>query len=456
MEATGIYWIDLIVFLMTRRKPLVLSKTEAPYREPRGPLRFKTETKAFLLQGPLYGLFILWMLSIPFHQFSIIKTYSLDNLLAPILLIGGFLFSRIRNSEVARVRSKSMRLLVVLYVIYAVAGLVPMLGSSELFWHRVWMSMRVSCYFFIPMLYIRDARSWRDVKALVLYIACMGAATAFLVSIDVLNLGYERFEASRIGVDWLPKSIGVFGNYGDMAMLYGFSAVALVSHFGRDLNCGISTRIGKPLIWAILLLGVLGSQSRNMIISTIIALIVYWFSQRYMTTGVRARTFMLGQLTFVGIIVVGILIVFGGSLADSVSHWGGEGAYQTAQDRISSFQQAITLILQNPFFGISGQRYSEYRYLVEETHNMWLLLLLERGIIGFFSILAIFIFAVSSGLRAAKQENFVRDGSLVLGTLSAVFVAVEFYPGVSDVLMMMLSICISSLWIATAVRVENE
>ncbi len=404
--------------------------------------------------GFMFAVFVIWMLSIPFYQFSLIGTYSLDNLLAPILLMGAFVLPSQRDSRARLLRTRAIAIVMGFYAVYVVAGLVPVIDSSEQFWGRVWLAIRDMFYLIVPILYVRDKWSWGVAKVLVIYNACVGGLTAFLASIGLIHLEIVRFEASRVGIDWLPKAIGLFGSYGDMAMLCGFTVAVLASHKKGDLCCGMASPIGKALVWVAVLLGLAGSQSRNMFVAMVTSLLTYWFMRRYVMADINGRRAMQGLAASVGIVSVGFLFIFGGWLSDAISQWGGVNAYTTAHVRMLSYKQALDLILQDPIFGVSGQLYEQWQGLIESIHNMWLRILLQRGAIGFFAVLGIFVFALRSVLQAIKVRGFEREGAVVLGSLVALFVAVEFYPGLSDVVRIILALVIASRWVAATGSVK--
>lgn len=406
--------------------------------------------------GLPFGLFVIWMLSLPFYSFSLVGTYSLDNLLAPLLCIVALILPGVRNSLVRGIRVRAIAILLALYLIYTLAGLVPVINSSELFWHKTWLSIRDLFYLLIPALYVRDRWSWGVTKGLVIYNAIVGAVTAFLASVGILHLELSRFEASRLGIAWLPKSIGLYSSYGDMAMLYAFTVTILVSHGYKDLYWGLSSRMGKILIWLMLIVGIAGMQSRNIIVASIVALMTYWLVRRFMVSSASGRGLIIGLMISMAIAVSGILMVFGGDLAESISHWGGANAYTTAEGRLLSYRQAIDLIVMEPLFGVSGPLYAKWAGLVESIHNLWLRVLLQNGFVGFLAILGMFVLAFRSGVNAAKYTDFTRDAAIALGSLAAIFIAVEFYPGLSDVLRLALSLIIASHWVAASGHSRND
>lgn len=402
--------------------------------------------------GIFFLFFVAFLLSLPFYRFSIYGSYSLDNLLAPIACVMAVFLPRLRDSAVRSVRMRMITTVVFLYLLYVVAGLVTVLDNSELFWTRSWQGLRDGFYVLAPLLYIRDRWSWDMTKVLIIFCALSAAVSVFLVSVGIIHLELERFEDSRVGVEWLPKSIGFFSSYGDVAMLYGFSVVVLLSHKSKELCCGFSRLWFRVLAAMVLFMGVAGTQSRNVVLSTLAAIATYYFLVRFRAVAANKRTLMI-ILAMIGVILMsGVLIIFGGDLATDVSEWGGKNAFQTAQTRLSSYQQAIDLFVAEPAFGVSQATYAIWGGLVDGIHNMWLRILLQRGILGFLAMAALVVVATRWGLLAlsTKSTLYDREAQLALAGLVAIVVAVEFYGGLSDTFRIMLSVALSSCWVVAA------
>ena len=236
--------------------------------------------------GLLFVLFVIWVLSLPFQRYSIVSTYSIDNVLAPLICMLAIFLPRLRDRSVVSQRIKWLVVIVALYVLQGLPHMLHYMGVPDQFWYEGWLLVRSGFYFLAPAMYVRDLRSFRIMKQLIVVITVIGALSAFLVSIGVLHLEVERFSESRIGESWLPKSVGLFSNYGDLSILYGFVVVLLISHGRDELGFGMGTRLGKLIIWCILLLGLVGSQSRNMLFGTLIAMAVYWGWRKLRIPGV--------------------------------------------------------------------------------------------------------------------------------------------------------------------------
>lgn len=398
--------------------------------------------------GPVFALYAIWFLSLPFYRYSVVATYSLDNLLAPLACLAAVFLPRVRDPLVRHQRAWAIGTVLTLYLIYTAAGLLAAIDNAEEFWSRAWQGLRGGFYVLAPLLYIRDRWSWDATKVLIMLCAMAAAVSVFLASIGVIDLEVERYGVSRLEVDWLPKAIGLFSSYGDVAMLYGFTAVVLLSHKKGDLFLGLGRLWARLAVALVLFVGLAGSQSRNMALSTVAAIGAYYMLDRFRRAKGGLRYAMVVYFFIAAMVAGALMVVFGGDVVEDVSGWGGESAYQTAQTRLFTYQKAIELIVVEPVFGVSQATYKVWGGLVDGIHNMWLRILLQRGVIGFLAVIAMVVLAYRYSMRVVRSQNssMHRDGQLALATLAAIVVAVEFYGGLSDVYRVMLSVVLSSCW----------
>ena len=394
--------------------------------------------------GILFVLFSIWVLAVPFHRYSVIGTYSLDNLLAPALVLLAILLPRIRDRTLALYRYKTLLLAIGLYTLAGLFGLLKFVNHSDLLKPRAWQILRDGLYFVLPMLYLRDLWTFQIMKRLLVWVTMFGAISVILVALAIIELPVARFAESRIGEGLLPKSVGLFSNYGDLSILYGFVSVLLISHGRSELGF-----LGAPLVklglWAGLLAGLAGSQSRNMLFGTLIAIAVYWLWKLLLNTKGSHRTAVAGLFVSAAIIFPGIIVVFGDSIVGWVSALGGSRAENTALQRLESYSLALNLIVNEPL-GLSFRSYVEWATLANHIHNMWIKLMLNSGFMGMLCIAGLFWLSYRGGSKPGTAPLLQSEPALVVAGTAAIFVAVQFYPGQSDMMWMMLGTLISFNW----------
>ncbi len=397
--------------------------------------------------GILFAIFVLWILSLPFYQYSVVATYSVDNLLAPFLCLMAIFLPGLRDQSVASRRLRVLVVMLGLYFLYGISRLIASAGDMSFFWSVGWTVLRSGFYLMVPALFIRDLWSFRTMKSLLIIVTAIGALSAFFASVGLLHLEVERFAESRIGLSWLPKAIGLFDSYGDMAMLYAFSSVVLISHGRNDLLFGIGTRLGKRLMWIVLLLGWGGSQSRNIFFVTIIGASTYWIYQKLQRSRSNVRFGLIGLVLAGAIVLTSALLTFGDYFVESVSSLGGKEAHATVDDRLMSYEQAWKLLVKEPVFGASAETQRLWGPLLEFLHNMWLNLLLKGGIFALASVAGLLWMAYRAGSRPGKEPLHQAEPALVVSTTASIFVGSQFYPGLTDVMWVLLGTLISFTWV---------
>lgn len=396
--------------------------------------------------GALFYIFVFWLLVLPFSRYDV-GPYSIDNYLAPLLCLAAIFLPRMRDRSVSVARIKIIFLVIGLYAIYRLSWIISYINEPDLFWKYAWHSLRSGFYFTVPLLYIRDLRNFRTAKSALVIVTMVAAVSVFMAAVGIVQLEVERFDTSRLGDAWIPKSIGLFSSYGDVAMLYGFTAVILMSHGKGELWLGLGTRFGKLVVWGVLLLGLAGSQSRNMLLTTVIAVSVYWL-HRIMQSGKGNKQLMVGGIVAASSLVgVGMLVVFANDIAEAISSLGGAEAYQTAETRLISFTHGLALILKEPVIGVSLDTYRQWGALVDGIHNMWLNILLKGGLFGFAAMVGLLWIAYRNGKPFASGPVYTSEPALIVSSVAAILTATQFYPGQGDVLWVMLSILISFSWV---------
>ncbi len=409
-----------------------------------------------LHQSPLGGNrlllwpFLLWLLSVAFTRYSLVGTLALDNLLSMLL---PFLALFLRPPEgVEALRGWIVCLIWsgVCYLIFATGWTLHFLNAPDLLRQRLFVLVRDLLYFFVPLLYLRNRHAFRQVKGVLILLAVVAALSALLAALGWVHLPAERFESSRIGLEWLPKAIGLFSSYGDVAMLYGVTAVLLVSHD----RAALPWQLGRPLvklgIWLVLLLGLIGNQSRNVLLTTLMALTIYGVIRIFEgNMQSRSRQLWLGLTLAAALLLAGLLVAFGQEAVSGISHLGGKGAATTVSDRTQSYRQAITLIVREPWLGISLDTYQQWGQLAEWMHNMWLKIMLNGGFMSLLAMLGLLWGALRGLLNTRRKlsTEFRRDRAVLASLLCSLVFAAEFYGGMTQVWWILLGVVCSFGWL---------
>lgn len=414
------------------------------------PLRNDKKEIVSLSDRLLLLLFFLWMLSVPFSRYSLTGTLSLDNILALLLPFLALFLRPPAGVEALRGWIVCLIWSAICYLVFATGWTLNFLNAPDLLKQRLFILVRNLLYFVAPLLYLRNRHAFRQVKGVLILLAVIAALSALLAALGWIHLPADRFESSRIGLQWLPKAIGLFSSYGDVAMLYGVTAVLLVSHE----RAALPWQLGRPLIklgiGLVLLLGLIGNQSRNVLLTTLVALASYGVIRTLEgNMQARSRQLWLGLLLAAALLLAGLLVAFGQEAVSGISHLGGKGAATTVADRTHSYAQAITLIVREPWLGISLDTYQQWGHLAEFMHNVWLRIMLNGGFVSLLAMLGLLWGALrglfATGLKPSLE--FRRDRAVVASLLCSLVLASQFYPGMTQVWWILLGVVLSFGWL---------
>lgn len=324
------------------------------------------------------SLFYFWLLLTPFSW--VISYYSgviaLDKILAPLLLALSFYTNR--NSESVRTTK------IVIYVLL-ILGLISIkhisfVFSPDIFLPLFWDDLIKAGYFVIPLLYISDLKTFHQTGWVVTFIAIIGLLSTFFVAIGLLDLPLQRFEVTRIGVESLQKSIGIFPSYGDLAQFVSF-AIMWVSLVPGVRN--VKARKWSAMRFIMLVtfvLGIIGAQSRNVLISGILTLCIYWLLQRLARSRADARAIASTLVGIFGVMALSLVLFFSTYVVDGLSNIGGGLAQSTASVRLDQYAYGWEVISNSPLLGASVEEYRATGGSVNYIHNMWIKLAAIGGI----------------------------------------------------------------------------
>jgi hypothetical protein len=401
--------------------------------------------------GILGILYIIWVLSLPFRDFHVIAAFSVDNLLVPIIALFWAMVPR------AGIKQRGQKYLMGAFTVLA----VYVFGA--LFDQRVfqgdfglkgslWNLARDGGYFIVPMLMLGNRKILRYNNTAILAVASIGCITALLVSLDLLHIQRARIDDSRVGIDVLNKATGIFTNFGDLAILLSYSMLVTVSSSKSDLAFGLGTRLGKSVMWSMALIGLAGTQSRNILLSTLTGLVIYWSLARLYRLKKKRRRAIFLLITFGALIMSGLLIVLAGPIIDFLSNLGGGNAGNTAAARLTQYRAALDLLSESLLFGIS---YADPRHasLAAHIHNLWLGLFLRGGIFGVLTFALLIFIIIRRAISALDRNAADSQAKIILSFACAVLVSTLFFPGGSMIFWFLLGVACSSVMISRGPRV---
>jgi hypothetical protein len=382
-------------------------------------------------------LLVVWIFSFPLRNISIFGNTSLDNLLVPVL-IGLWAVGVVLKGD--KIRWNVFVPLLIIYLIGSGLDHRVFQGGIE-FRDALWSLCRDAGYFLVPLLLINTLDRARYVNATIMYICAAGTVSALMVSLGILELEYVRMEESRIGIDMLPKATGVFTNFGDVALLASYSTVCLLAYKGNDLPFGFASKKVKVLLVMCIAMGVVGTQSRNLLVSIFIA----FLSFKYMTFLARsapAKRPMNFILTFTGLfIVIAFAAFFIQEISSLLSNMGGGRALNTAEARVGSYQRASEMLSEALLTGISYANPNDAA-LAERMHNIWIGLFLRGGLVNVLCNAFIIIYIMRGVFLLLKYDNENKEAIIVGSFISSMLISTMFFPGGSIIYWFMLGVCL--------------
>ncbi len=375
-------------------------------------------------------IFYMWIMSLPFYQFSIIGTLSLDNVLGPLLLLAWFVGRPKLDPGTINQQPKVIALSGFILALYFFSHVLTLVISGNVIWKTIYILVSDLTYFFVPLLYIRNIKVQENTQNFIVLITLIGATSAFLSAIGVINLEGIRYSTSRVAIEGLDltRTVGLFSVYGDMAMLSSF-AIMMAITAGRDKLLFIKrTNILVVAVLFVILLGLLGAQSRNMVLTILISVVIFVVITKLSKKGVTWIPKFYTTIMIGGIGIVIILTALWQPIFNMVSGWGGEQAAGTAFGRLEQYKFALNLVGDNPFVGVDSQIYEKYADLISGIHNMWLKELVQGGVFAVLALVWLIVYCLRNASKCLYQNRDDSTAKIKIAMMFAVLVSTQFNP----------------------------
>lgn len=371
-----------------------------------------------------FKFFSIWFLILPFTVISsIFAGFSIDKVAAPILIV---VWAGMYLSGQSKLCKGKLPFILVAFLFFFIRN-ISYIDDLSLFSSFVWEDAIRLGYFCLPILFIDSYKKVKTAAFMISINATVGCVSAFMVALGLLTLPYERFSLSRIGFG-IDKSIGLISAYGDLAQ---FSACFLLLAILIPSSLFINKKLAIFSAFSIVLMGLVGNQSRSFLLSVIAALMVsYFYSFR---SDKRQDSFVFtAVLIFSVVLLMSIIGVFFSDIVGLLSGMGGSQAKATAEGRLSQYQMAFDLIKSYPLLGVDSTIFSKNSQYIHGIHNMWLGQLTRGGFISTIILLSIFFMLYRSSVELFTNTNTRPYALLSIGYMFAVLVSTLFYPADSS------------------------
>jgi len=388
-------------------------------------------------------LFLVWLLLLPFSWLISINTVYIapDKFLSPILIATGLLLLlRLPLSS-----SKYILMLSTLVLVFILLKNISFVGDNALYWELMWEDLIKVGYFIIPLLCITSMRQFCRASWVVVIVAILGCVTVFLAAVGFLTLPIERFESSRLGIEGLEKAIGLFVSYGDLAQYLVFSLFWVLVLPGIDIRAKKKLRylIIRIGMFISIFFGLLGSQSRNVLLSIVLALLVYWVYKKYSGKQKNNQMAALFGLISFGLLGFGLIGFYMNDIYSMATNLGGTNARNTAGARLEQYLFAIDVFFKSPFFGADLETYKKMEGLIEYIHNMWLRLAAHGGLFAVIPMLMLFSYVFVKVKAAADLKEKSEEILVLIPYFFVLIFASMFYVAMGELFWALLGVAAS-------------
>ena len=395
----------------------------------------------------MFSLFSFWFLILPFSIISSlyfrIAGLAVDKAMAPVLILvwfGLFLAGKYRLDR------KKQLLLIHVFAFFIVRN-ISFIDNVAIVTELIWRDGITFGYFALPVLYIDNLKRVDIASKLICVSAVVACVSAFLVAIGLIELPYSRFAESRIGYEDIRKSIGVITSYGDVAQLAAFFLLLGIFMPEKLLPTGkIVRKLIKLTVFLIVVMGLIGNQSRSYLLSLIFAYTAaLFFSYRSRKS---VNTTLIDILAVLAVVFILPLMIFMlGDIVSALSGMGGKEAMGSAGVRLEQYKMAFSLIRENPIFGVGSEFYLRNPYFAHGVHDLWLGQLTRGGIISALILLILMVNIFRQSIGLFKNDNTVGYAKVLTGYLVAVFVSTLFYPADTDIFWALLGMGTSIIYV---------
>ena len=393
----------------------------------------------------LYGIVML-MAAIPFlffiqreHGrigFGYLTISELTIPLSVIYLIIIFLFFLLANNS-TRVMSvsRNARYFLSLFGVFAIASIFPIIFSKDPFHSFVYYFLTLIIPFVYFYILLKSINSINDVKIFI---------TALIFSIFLYQFFAFYYRYQIIGVESITA--GFTGMEGVKFLWTGLSLpliplIVPLQIAMYNLHTGWKrTVFGSSFLFLLVLLFL--ENSRTAVVGVLVCFFVFFYYNRVKTG--KNILFPLAGLLSVALFLIYFPVVFEFLQVFRFINvlpllLSGESLDVISSNRVDIWHAAINMIRDFPIFGIGPGMWNVYipqysldpyyyqdafgvliRYYASDSHNFYLLVWLDYGLIGFLCILSILYKIVKISLSTIKKSSSIFILQLSVGAFASV------------------------------------
>lgn len=371
-------------------------------------------------------LFYVWVLSLPFYQASVVGSLSIDNIVGPIIFLLWLVLLPIGSVDAKRAQRLTV-IIAILFAYFVISsfGFLMVGGTSLGLTGVVIQNAKLLLYLIVPIICVRDQRVFGVMLHLLVIDALIVCAAAIGQSFGLIDLGFSRSVAGNRLAEFegVVRSPGLLGNYGDVAILLAFALVATRLGAEGSSRRFLGRRVVRYTIYGVLVLGVFAAQSRNVLLSMIVAWISCFFFLRIVRRQIKNPTFLFLILFSLlpAVLLIGYFV-----LPYLYSALLGEGGVrESVLQRFSQYEAAFSLLREYFWFGLGAS--DQYEILMAGLHNFWLGLALKGGMFAVGLVATLFYLILKNAISHMVGSSASHEAVPVATTALAMLVASMFY-----------------------------
>jgi len=321
-------------------------------------------------------------------------TYPLGQHFVDIMLLGVVLGTLLRGGQLIP-KSPMNRVFAVLAVMFYISmwrgwffigGSSPLSFSDERFsdWKN-YMVLPILCL--IVMMVVKNTKQMKILFCLMLFSAVL-VNREYAHTVSSRDIGHFSYGVRSAGV------LGYAGENGFGAFEAGFLVFLLAfSTFTKK----ISYKVGIILFASLGLYCLLYSFSRGAYGAFLLSIIFLGL--------IRDRKLLIFALLL--LVVWQVVLPTAVQERISMTYDKSEGLDSSAQERVDLWQDALSLIAHDPIFGTGFDTYAQLHRvgIYEDTHNYYLKVMVETGIVGFILFLFLLGKAFALGFRLYRRAD---------------------------------------------------
>ena len=386
-----------------------------------------------------FGLFVLWVLSLPLFRVNVVGSLSIDNLLAPAVFVAWVFAAIISPSKYASRRQFSYLAIIFIYAIAAILTGISSGGMSFVFYELVAL-IKLVLYCSLPILCINSLWQFKFVSKIVVIITAVVCWSAVFGSVGAIQFDFidvaDRAGDTRLDVEIdrggssaiISRSAGLVGEFGIMALLVSYTLAVMLVRSETELQGSRTVRSGIIYYWFIMVsvaLGVVAAQSRNILLSASVVAMVVFVGSLFQRSRGAAKPLVIMLVFFV---VVAVSITAYIEFSDIYAVMLGTGAMKaSASARLDQYAWVLETVRGHLLFGVGGEVRVRFAEKISSVHNLWLNHLVRMGLIGLLPLVWLFWKTMLDTYNARKYEAVMKRATAIFGFFLSMIVAVTFF-----------------------------